>query len=52
VRVSTGDPLHGALEHIAPKLDPDLGPVIAALQADEPVEEAWEALLQEILREA
>jgi hypothetical protein len=46
------DPLKSALEEIAPKLDPGLEPLFAALRTDEPVEEAWEALLQEILDEA
>ena len=48
----SADPLKSALEEIAPKLHPDLEPVIAALQADEPVEHAWEILLREILDEA
>lgn len=48
----SADPLKSALEEIAPKLDPDLGPVLAALQADEPVEHAWETLLKAILDEA
>jgi hypothetical protein len=46
------DPLISALEEIAPKLIPELEPVMAALRAGEPVEDAWEALLQEILDEA
>lgn len=46
------DPLKSALEEIAPKLDPGLEPLFVALRTDEPVEEAWEALLQEILDEA
>jgi hypothetical protein len=41
-----------ALEEIAPKLNPELERVMAALRAGEPVEDAWEALLQEILDEA
>ena len=48
----SADPLKSALEAIAPKLDPGLEPLFAALHTDEPVEEAWEALLQEILDEA
>jgi hypothetical protein len=43
------DPLKGALEEIAPKLDSGLDPLAAALLAEEPVEDAWAALLQEIL---
>lgn len=43
------DPLKGALEEIAPKLDPGLEPLAAALLAEEPVEDAWAGLLQEIL---
>lgn len=50
-RVSS-DPLKSALEEIAPKLDPDLLPLTQSLSADEPVEEAWEVLLKEILDEA
>jgi hypothetical protein len=48
----SADPLKSSLEEIAPKLDPGLEPLFAALRTDEPVEEAWEALLQEILDEA
>jgi hypothetical protein len=43
------DPLKGALEEIAPKLDPELEPLAAALLSEEPVEDAWAELLQEIL---
>lgn len=43
------DPLKGALEEIAPKLDPELEPLAAALLSEEPVEDAWADLLQEIL---
>lgn len=43
------DPLKSALEEIAPKLDPGLEPLAAALLAEEPVEDAWAGLLQEIL---
>jgi hypothetical protein len=43
------DPLKGALEEIAPKLDPELEPLAAALLAEEPIEDAWAGLLQEIL---
>jgi hypothetical protein len=46
------DPLISALEEVAPKLNPELERVMAALRAGEPVEDAWEALLQEILDEA
>lgn len=45
----TEDPLKGALGEIAPKLDPGLEPLAAALLAEEPVEDAWAGLLQEIL---
>jgi len=48
-RLVIEDPLKGALEEIAPKLDPGLDPLAAALLAEEPVEDAWAALLQEIL---
>jgi hypothetical protein len=48
----TADPLKNALEEIEPKLDPGMKPVLAALRANESVEEAWEGLLQEILDEA
>jgi hypothetical protein len=51
LRVSS-DPLKSALEEISAKLDPDLLPLTQALSADEPVEEAWEAMLKEILDEA
>ena len=50
-RVTT-DPLKSAVEDIAPRLDAELQPVVAALLADQPVEDAWEILLQEILDEA
>jgi len=43
------DPLKGALDEIAPKLDSGLDPLAAALLAEGPVEDAWAALLQEIL---
>lgn len=46
------DPLKSALEDIAPKLDPALEPLFAALRTDTPVEDAWDELLQEILDEA
>lgn len=48
----SSDPLKSALEEIAAKLDPDLLPLTQALSADEPVEEAWAAMLKEILDEA
>jgi hypothetical protein len=43
------DPLKDALGEIAPKLDPGLEPLAAALLAEEPIEDAWARLLQEIL---
>jgi Flp pilus assembly protein TadB len=46
------DPLVNALEEIAPKLTAELERVMAALRAGEPVEDAWETMLQEILDEA
>jgi hypothetical protein len=46
------DPLDEALEQISPELDDDLRPLIAALQAGEPIEDAWEQILREILDEA
>ena len=48
-RLVIEDPLKSALEEIAPKLDPGLDPLAAALLAEEPVEDAWAGLLQEIL---
>lgn len=48
----TGDPLKRALEEISPKLDDDMTPILMSLLADEPVEDAWEALLKEVLDEA
>jgi hypothetical protein len=48
----SADPLKSSLEAIAPRLDADLEPLMRALQDGEPVEDAWEALLQEILDEA
>jgi hypothetical protein len=50
--VVNADPLKDALEEIGPKLDLELQPLVAALLADKPVEEGWQALLQEILDEA
>jgi hypothetical protein len=46
------DPLKGALEEIAPKLDDTIGPLATALLGDESVEDAWAKLLQENLDEA
>lgn len=46
------DPLKSALEEIAPKLDAEMRPIVVALLADEQVEDAWQALLQEVLDEA
>ena len=43
------DPLKAALQEIAPKLDPGLDPLATALLAEEPVEDAWAGLLQEVL---
>lgn len=51
-QVSVEDPLVNALEEIAPKLTAELERVMAALRAGEPVEDAWETMLQEILDEA
>lgn len=45
----SADPLKSSLEEIAPRLDAELEPLVKALQANESVEDAWEALLQEIL---
>ena len=46
------DPLKSALEEIAPKLDAELQSLVAALLANEQLEDAWQALLQEVLDEA
>jgi len=46
------DPLRVALEEIAPKLDPELQRLVAALLDGHPIDESWEKLLQEILDEA
>lgn len=46
------DPLLSALEELEPKVDPDVRPVVQALQAGESAEASWEALLKEILDEA
>jgi hypothetical protein len=48
----SADPLKEALEEISTRLEPGLEPILAALQADESVEDAWEVLLQEVLDEA
>lgn len=48
----SADPLKSALEEIAPRLDAELEPLMKALQAEESVEDAWAALLQETLNEA
>ena len=48
----SGDPLDEALDEIGSRLDADIQTLIAALKADESVEDAWEALLQEDLNEA
>jgi hypothetical protein len=48
----SADPLKSALAEIATGLEPGLEPVMAALQEDEPVEDAWEKLLCEVLDEA
>jgi hypothetical protein len=46
------DPIKSALEDIAPKLDSEIAPLVAALLTGEQIEAAWEILLQEILDEA
>ncbi len=46
------DPLKSALEEIARKLDSGVRPVVAAVLADESAEDAWAALVQEIIDEA
>ena len=46
------DPLKSALEEIAPKLDAELQSLVAALLANQQLEDAWQALLQEVLDEA
>jgi hypothetical protein len=51
-QIVAADPLKSALEELTPGLDPELKPLAAALLGDEPVEDAWAALLQEILDEA
>lgn len=48
----TEEPLADALEEIATELDAELGPIVAAIQTGESVEEAWEHLLKEALDEA
>jgi hypothetical protein len=48
----TADPLREALEEIEPTLDPEVQPLVAALLANEPVENSWQAILQEIFDEA
>jgi hypothetical protein len=48
----TADPLKSALEDIAPKLDAEVQPLVAALLADDAVDQAWEVLLQGVLDEA
>jgi hypothetical protein len=48
----SADPLKSALEEIAPKLEAELQPLLAALLADEQIEDAWQTLLQETPDEA
>jgi hypothetical protein len=48
----SSDPLKSALEEIGAQLDPELEPIMAALQEDGSLEDAWETLLQEVLDEA
>jgi hypothetical protein len=45
-------PLQEALREIAPDLDASMEPLITALRAGQPVEDAWEHLLKEALDEA
>src|ERR1700733_13256020 len=44
----SSDPLKSALEEIAPKLDPEVLPLIATLLAGESLEESWEILLKKV----
>jgi hypothetical protein len=46
------EPLKSALNEIEPKLNPEFKPLVASLLEGQPAEDAWEALLQEILDEA
>jgi hypothetical protein len=46
------DPLKSALEEIAPKLDPEVQPLVASLLEGRQIEDAWQDLLQETLDEA
>jgi hypothetical protein len=48
----TEDPLKSALKEISTRLEPGLEPILAALRADESLDDAWETLLQEVLDEA
>jgi len=52
IGVMIADPLKTALEEIEPKLESEMRPLVAALMAGEPVEDAWQALLREVLDEA
>jgi hypothetical protein len=46
------DPLKSALNEIAPTLDPEMQALLTTLIAEESVEDAWQALVQEVLSEA
>lgn len=46
------DPIKAALESIEPKLEPEMQPLVEAMAIGEPVEAAWQKLLQEVLDEA
>jgi hypothetical protein len=43
------DPLQQSLAEIRPKLHPDIQPLVDAILADEPLEDAWKLLLQGVL---
>lgn len=46
------DPLTSALDEIGKKVDPDMAPLVAALKAGGGADDAWAALVQEVLDEA
>ncbi|HKP91204.1 MAG TPA: hypothetical protein VJT75_14665 [Thermoleophilaceae bacterium] len=46
------DPLTETIEEIRPTLEPALDPLVQALLTAEPIEDAWQALLQGVLDEA
>lgn len=46
------DPLRETLEEIAPSLQPEVGQLISDHLAGSSIDEAWQALVQEILDEA